>query len=335
MTLALVLALFLLGCGSDGPAVPDVSHSPVAVKIKRFDKAFFAADVSNLSPASKKFAAEYGDFYTAYVQRIMRFGELGDSVSLFVMRQFLTHPDMLALQQDIEATYADMEPYETSLTEAFKLYHHYFPERAVPEVITMNSGFQYAVLSVDSTTLVLGLEFYLGRNYENYQYIGNLYKYQTREMDPENLTVHAVRGWIETEFELDDARHNMLETILHHGKNLYVLQRCMPTRHDSALIGYSTAQEQWCRENEFQLWGHMIKEKLLYSDNPEDIRTFTAPAPFTSGLDRQSPGKLGIWLGWQIVRNYMQKHPKTTLQELLEPTDAQEFLSDSGYKPNS
>ena len=43
--------------------------------------------------------------------------------------------------------------------------------------------------------------------------------------------------------------------------------------------------------------------------------------------------RLSSWLGWQIVRKYMNAHPKLELQDLLVEKDARKILQDSGYKP--
>jgi hypothetical protein len=47
----------------------------------------------------------------------------------------------------------------------------------------------------------------------------------------------------------------------------------------------------------------------------------------------ESPGNTGSWLGWQIIRTYMKKHPEVTLKDLIQLKDAQKILDDSGYRP--
>ena len=54
---------------------------------------------------------------------------------------------------------------------------------------------------------------------------------------------------------------------------------------------------------------------------------------FTTGFSRQSPSRLGIWIGWHIVSDYMKNNPETKLNELFKITDSQQLLHDSGYKP--
>ena len=47
--------------------------------------------------------------------------------------------------------------------------------------------------------------------------------------------------------------------------------------------------------------------------------------------DALSPGKIGVWIGWQIVRSYM-KHNDVSLQELLK-IDESDLFNKSKYKP--
>jgi hypothetical protein len=40
-----------------------------------------------------------------------------------------------------------------------------------------------------------------------------------------------------------------------------------------------------------------------------------------------------VWVGWQIVRKYMQENKDVTLQQLMAQKDAQYILNGSKYKP--
>jgi hypothetical protein len=55
--------------------------------------------------------------------------------------------------------------------------------------------------------------------------------------------------------------------------------------------------------------------------------------PNTSGFPPSAPSKLGAFIGWQIVRQYMKKFPETTLADLMQNSDYQKILNDSKYFP--
>jgi len=41
-------------------------------------------------------------------------------------------------------------------------------------------------------------------------------------------------------------------------------------------------------------------------------------APFTKGLPKESPDRLGQYIGWKMVRKYVEKHDDITLEKLLK-----------------
>jgi uncharacterized protein YjaZ len=57
-------------------------------------------------------------------------------------------------------------------------------------------------------------------------------------------------------------------------------------------------------------------------------------APFSKfylEIDNESPGRVGQWIGWQIVRSFMQNN-KVSMQEMIK-MDAKELFEKSKYKP--
>ena len=101
------------------------------------------------------------------------------------------------------------------------------------------------------------------------------------------------------------------------------------------LLGYTPEELDWAFANEEQIWRYFIENELLYSTNAALDARFLDPAPFSKfrlALDNQSPGRLGRFLGWQILRAFVSKNETLTLQEVLDfPAD--EILKQSNYKP--
>jgi hypothetical protein len=56
-------------------------------------------------------------------------------------------------------------------------------------------------------------------------------------------------------------------------------------------------------------------------------------APFTATISQESPGRLGTWVGWQIIKSYMDENTDVSLQQLMKTTDYQLILNKSGYQP--
>ena len=65
------------------------------------------------------------------------------------------------------------------------------------------------------------------------------------------------------------------------------------------------------------------------------IQKYLTEAPFTPGIGEknESAPKLGIYIGWQIVKKYMKKNEDVSLQDLMKNANYQEILTRSKYKP--
>ena len=122
--------------------------------------------------------------------------------------------------------------------------------------------------------------------------------------------------------------------MIHSGKILYLKDVILPEYKEEEKIGYTESQLHWCQENESYMWRYFIENQLLYDDDPKLLLRFVNPAPFSKfylEIDNESPGKVGAWTGWQIVRSYM-KNNEVSLTQLMQ-TDAKEIFEKSNYKP--
>jgi uncharacterized protein YjaZ len=90
---------------------------------------------------------------------------------------------------------------------------------------------------------------------------------------------------------------------------------------------------KWCETYEARVWSHMVDQKLLYTTEYMVINKWVNQAPFVAGIPKDSPGRLGQWVGWQIVRKYMKENPQVTLRQLMTDQNTQQILALSRYKP--
>ena len=81
--------------------------------------------------------------------------------------------------------------------------------------------------------------------------------------------------------------------------------------------------------------GIPIVAGFLYSTNSKLPNRFINPAPFSKfyleGIDGESPGKIGQYIGWQIVKAYMDNND-TSFKDMLI-MNAQELFNKSKFKP--
>jgi uncharacterized protein YjaZ len=232
---------------------------------------------------------------------------------------------------DCQKMYPSVDFLEKELTELFKHFKYYFPDKKLPKAITMMSGFNYSVVILDST-LAIGLEMYLGNDNKFYQML-TLPHYKTMFMNKENITSDAARAWMITEFPHNMNGSNLLSEITYMGKILYLTDALLPSVPDSLKIQYTQKQMDYCSQNEFNIWSYFAAQKLLYNTNQSEIMKFTSEGPFTSAFSKEAPPRIGYWIGWQIVRQFMKNNPEVSIEQLMKEGDAQKILNKAKYKP--
>ncbi len=125
-----------------------------------------------------------------------------------------------------------------------------------------------------------------------------------------------------------------LAQMVYYGKQLYLKDVLTPDADDATKMGYTPEQIKWCKENEAEIWRYFVERNMLYDTDANLLRRFILPSPFSKfylDLDNESPGRIGVWMGWQMVKSYM-KNNDVSLQQLLDMDEKELFLQ-SKYKP--
>jgi len=326
-------ALLFISCNNDNPLKKvDVSNVVVPdITINRLDQDIFNIDTLDIPGATKKLQAKYGPFYSIFVTGILNNGEIKDSGYVVRIKRFIRERDMRKAYSDCQQLYPNLETLEHGFTEAFQHFKYYFPKRKLPAVVSVMSGFNYAIYPVDST-LSIALEMYLGNNNDFYLMLG-FPRYRTTFMTPDNILPDAVEGWMIKEFPYMMNKEDFLSQIIYMGKILYIKDALLPEVEDTLKIRYTHSQLDYCIQNEFNVWSYFAAQKTLYTSNQAEIMKFTGEAPFTSAFSKEAAPRIGHWIGWRIVKQYMRVNPTISLEQLMNETDAQQFLSKSKYKP--
>jgi gliding motility-associated lipoprotein GldB len=310
----------------------DVSNVQVApVTIRRFDQDFFALNADNIVKKLPELKIKYPGFADLFVRNILCQGGLSDSSCIPEIIHFVSDKDMRSAYNQCQQVFPDMNLIEARLTDVFRHYKYYYPHAQLPRVIGMMSNFSYAIAYAD-TSIGLGLEMYLGSKSPFYDMV-QFPNYKRVNMRKEYIVNDLVHAWMAKAFPLTSKSGTLLNEMIYQGKLLYMVDAMMPEEQDTVKIGFTKKQLDWCIENENNMWGDLIKNKFLYSNEISVVTKFTGDAPFTSGFVKESPGRTGVWIGWRIVRKYMDNNPKITLDQLMQEKEAQTILANSKYKP--
>ena len=231
---------------------------------------------------------------------------------------------------EVQKKYANFEPVRQEFNELFKHIKNYFPKTKIPKVITLIGEMDYNAKTIYADSLVIvSLELYLGKDHKFYQFPNYLKQnFEERQIMPDAVSSFTYRNIPPSKDK------SFLSQMIFEGKQLYAKDLLLPEYSDAEKMGYTPEQIKWCEENEEYMWRYFMENEMLYSLDPKLTTRFIAPAPFSKfylEIDNDSPGRVGAWIGWQMVRSYM-KNNKVTLSELLK-IEAKEIFEKSKYKP--
>jgi hypothetical protein len=276
---------------------------------------------------------KYPGFFDLFTYKVIQIGGITDMQFFTGLSQFLTDTLILNVKTETENKFSEFSSIENELKQAFKYYQHHFPNKQLPAIYTCISGFNQSVVTADKM-IGIGLDKYLGRDCKWYLKLNSTPQYKILNMHPAKIVSDVAYAWGMTEFDNNSNATTLLDNMIYQGKLMYFVDALLPNMHDTLKIGYTAKQLKWCKMNEALMWASLIENKMLYSNKRMDIIRYTSQAPTTSGFPLDSPGRTGVWLGWQIVRKYMMKFPETTLESLMQNTDYQKILNDSKYYPD-
>jgi hypothetical protein len=333
---SLIIVTFLFSC-KDTKA-PDVSHIAAEIEIVRTENQLSSiksiAEIDKLMDTHKA-------FYSLYFPEVLSIRNANNPDSLYEgVSGFLKDTLISKLFSQVDAKYSDLSSVKSEATQMYQYLQYYFPlQISVPRIYTFISeyGYQAFIFQDDNGNdgIGLGLDMFLSPDID-YKSINpdntNFSSYITRTWNRDHI-VPKIADLHITEIIGDAPGHKMLDQMIHNGKALYIKELILPKIQDSLIFEYTGEQLQWCQDNELEMWSFFLDKKLFYESNPVKIGKYINPSPNSPDMPADSPGRTANFIGYKIVKAYMDRYPKTTLAELIAMKDCQQLMEKSKYKP--
>lgn len=308
-----ILSLMFFSCDKKSAVEKKIEALPVQIKIDRFDQVFFESSPKDLQKIKKRYPFFFPE---------------GIPDSVWVNK--INNPLWRELFAEVQKKYKKSETIEAELEKVFKHIKFHFPKTKSPKVYTVIAEMDYdnKVIYADSL-VIISLEMYLGKDHKFYEFPAYIRQnFEQRQMMPD-LVASFGKSKITTEKD-----NTLLSQMIYHGKLLYLKDLLLSNYTDDEKMGYTPKEISWCEENESYIWRYFLENELLYSNELKLNSRFIAPAPFSKfylEIDNESPGQVGAWIGWQIVRSFV-KNNDVPVAKLLE-LNAKELFKKSKYKP--
>ncbi|EON75528.1 GldB [Lunatimonas lonarensis] len=322
----LFLLLLLTGCArsSEKCSLPiEITSQPLSVELIRLERLFFEdVTIDRVSAVVDSFP----QFAKSYLLE-----DEFESRESFIEEIVQLHqdPGMQELYQEVSIHFADFSEIEEAIENAFKGIRYYYPDFQPPMVYTYLSGFTNDIY-LTRDMIVISLDYFLPSDHR-FQPV-DLPQYIRRRYDRDHLVptlITAISAWY-NESDLKD--NTLLAEMIFYGKSYHFTKQILPCTPDEFIIGYTHEDILACYANEEIIYAHFIENELFYETSPFEIRKYTGEAPFTDEISLDAPGRIGRWLGWNIVDDYRQNNA-VSLPELMANNNVVDIFRRSGYRP--
>ncbi|MBE9490917.1 MAG: gliding motility lipoprotein GldB [Bacteroidetes bacterium] len=313
LSIIVIISLFF-SCETDSKLEQEIASIDVTFNIERFDKLFAKATPESLPELKTEYPFMFSKRYN-------------DSLWMHKINDTLQQQ----LNLEVEKAFATDQSYEIEIQSLFQHLKYYFKAFKSPRIITVTSDVDYRNKTIVTDTIVLiALDTYLGANHEFYEGIPKYIRqnFESSQIVPDLATQYALQNVYQPK------RKTFLDEMIYYGKVLYFKDIMIPFKADDEKIGYTKQQLNWAIDNESYIWRYFVERELLFNTDSQLLNRFINPAPFSKfnlELDGESPGRLGQYTGWQIVKAYM-KNNDVTLQKMLN-TSAEDIFNNSKFKP--
>ena len=253
------------------------------------------------------------------------YGELSDAA----VQAYSEMPSIKIHRDAVDARFADSKENADALGRIETALAARLPEAGRHGYFTIISPFNQSVIVSDSTVFI-GLNHYLGEQYEPYGYFPD---YQRRRKTASRMPLDVAEAIVRTSFPYApsaETGRTLLSRMLYEGAVAVAVARVADTDPDSA-IGYTAGERQWLEENTDAIWRRMAEQKMLFSTDPSLARNILDLAPASTRLAPEAPGATGRHIGAEIVEAYADSHPEASLADLLALYKSPSALADSGW----
>lgn len=328
--LILVITYLLIGCSKNKEEkcvfIPDSSEIKVDVRIESLE--------DSLPAITNK--AQLVNFFSRHPELRDRFFNRSaypdDSVFINELYNRFTSPHIDTLLLDTKKVFGDLSELKNEFRQAFANIKYYYPNFYPPKIITVITGLE-SDLYVSDSLVIVGLDYFLGAKakYKPNMYEYMLRRYQKNFIVPSVLLLYGIDGRF-NKTSVEDK--TILADMIAYGKAYNFAKHMMPCTPDSIFIAYTQEELNGSIKNEGLIWYRFIEDQVLYETNHQVKQKYIDERPKTVEVGEKCPGRIGTWVGWQIVNSYMARYPETTIPQLMAMPSADKIFKESRYKPD-
>lgn len=322
--------IFCIACKTK-KNTPDVSGIKITLQTERFEKDFFLLDTLHLNASLDQLSKKHPGFTQDFLFNIL--GSSPDSADKDIRRFISSYQSMNKL---VPETFKDFDATEKEVIKGLQFVHYYFPSYKLPtKLITFVGPINSYENIITPNALAVGLQMYMGKDYSLYlsEMGQEMYPvFVSRRFEAAYIPVNCIKNIIDDMYPNNSLGKPLVEQMVQSGKRLYLLDLLMPDTPDSIKTGYTQKQLDECYQSEKNIWSFFVQNDMLYKNDPNLTRDYMNDGPNTQALGEASPGNIGQFVGWQIVKKWMDKNAQTSPDALMKK-NPKEIFEEAKYKP--
>jgi hypothetical protein len=256
-----------------------------------------------------------------------------DSVFINELYRRFSSPAFDTLLMETKRVFGDGSELKKEFTQAFTNLKYYYPEIQIPKIETVITGME-SDLFVSDTLVIVGLDYFLG---DGAKYQPNMYEYMLRRYTkefvvPSTMLLYGIDGRINA---VNPEDKTVLADMIAYGKAYYFAKQMLPCVPDSVFIGYTSKEINGARENKDIIWKHLVEREVFFNTAKNIKQKYIDERPTTIEIGDQCPGRIGVWIGWQIVTEFAKKNARSaSLPKLMKLSNPELILKGSKFRPD-
>lgn len=298
------------------------------VPVGRLDRVIAAGNPDSI------LSAEYRPGASALCTLFANIQEATDSQIVSMMSVMAGNDALKLFQSDIDSRLGDLDKIEHQLGTFRENAAEKLPELKFPtHIYGIATPYYQSVMTVDSIMLI-GLNHYLGDDYPGYEGFG---KETARLKRKQRMAIDAAEALIRRDypFVVNDST-TLLQRMLYDGAVNIALSLTLPDASLSDILGISDDTMRGIKRFERRIWHELIERGLLFSTDEFTADALFKPAPVSTPLGHNCPGRAVRYLSFEIVKRYLDNN--NSFQDISRCLAAdfyndEQTLAKSGYNP--
>lgn len=311
---AILFLAILQGCSTD-PYKVDTSKVNLKLEFINLDSIVNFSNNQNLLASKTQLRRKHREILDFSFGYCLGIPLKPDSTFLRKVNDFHSDKYIQRLEKVIQKL--PKQQFKTELIQTFKRLKYHFPNSKIPNSIFMvNSLFSASVFCTEKE-IAIGMERYLGANARVIKELPSqqFYEWIKIGMEPRYLTRDVLAAWLMTNY-LVETNENYAAEMIRWGKIIFLCKVLMPDEKEEVILRYTAAQLKWANASEKAVWSYLVDKELLFKTDEETRINLLKEGPYSIGLPKESPDRIGQFMGYKIVKQFMEEE-EVSLEKLV------------------